>query len=291
MQLYSSYTIDDPEKRAAFETWKSIKLEHNLWYQPESDLYFSIDCVRELMGKFNCVFTYTKEQFAREKGGTTEYTGKGLEVLQTLAGAKVLLIGGGPSTDQVEWNAGNYDLLVSCNNFYLNPRIVKEKIDVIYINSTHPYPRLQEFIRYVSTHKPLIITDSIAGVANKSRLLLQPKKFLEIELRFNGRIGILPRLIICLCLGGVASIDIVGMDGVSPKSNMRYHSFLRETVAGIGSTEEYYQDWSDVVLCYQRNYIMFFDYLFNDLKVTQKFKNLGEGCEDNILAGISKVLF
>ena len=41
--LYSSYVVEDEKQKEKFEIEKGIKLRHNLWYQPETNTYFSID--------------------------------------------------------------------------------------------------------------------------------------------------------------------------------------------------------------------------------------------------------
>ena len=42
----------------------------------------------------------------------------------------ILILGGGPSTNEVKWENLEYDYIWSCTNFFMNERITSQNIDL-----------------------------------------------------------------------------------------------------------------------------------------------------------------
>jgi len=47
------------------------------------------------------------------------------------SGSSLLIVGGGPSTNEVKWENIKTDYIWSCNDFYLNERTLNAKFDLV----------------------------------------------------------------------------------------------------------------------------------------------------------------
>lgn len=56
--------------------------------------------------------------------------------LEQYAGKSILILGGGTSTLDVNWEALDYDYVWTCNEFYLEPRVVSQDIDLYLLSFT-----------------------------------------------------------------------------------------------------------------------------------------------------------
>ena len=63
----------------------------------------------------------------------------------------VLVIGGGPSTLEVNWKNLNVDYIWSCTNFFLNSDITSEDIDLVSLGNLQDY-RDKRLTSYLDTH-------------------------------------------------------------------------------------------------------------------------------------------
>lgn len=291
MQIYNCHTIKDISIRQQFEQKHKIKLTNYLWYQSDTKLYFSIDCVRKHLGKFNSIFTDTKKEFYQKYKVYDLYEQQHLSLTQ-FKNSKVLILGAGPSTSEIDWDATNYDHIISCNLCYLNDKIFNTKLSMLYLNTDrigvdgYGYINKNKLDEYLKKYNPLIVYNE-NQMGNKDMIYNEYINKIFTKLRFNGRIGIMPYLILYLAKWGACQIDIIGMDGYQGYQVPVYHSFLGKSVVAKGSLDDA-MSWDNVICAYQRQYIMFFDYLFHDLHFLNKIKiiNLAEGLSYNRLTGL-----
>jgi hypothetical protein len=287
MKIYSCETVNDSGLIEDLAKTYNTNLYNNLWYQEETKIFFSIDFTRTQMGKFNSIFTLSKDEFSKQNGGNPEYL---FNIPIDLSNKSVLLIGGGPSTSLVQYYPDKYDIVISCNNFYMNEVIQKAHLNYVYLNPHQEYPNVELLEKYLQQHTPIIITSSILELYKKLSFT-KNYEIVQTSLRFNPRIGIISLLLICIHAWNAKSADIIGMDGPSRLGHFSYHSFRKQQVYANGSVEHNYSSWSDSIACYERNYVMTFDYLLNELKTQCKLQNLAEGLDCNMLTGVSTVLF
>ena len=75
--------------------------------------------------------------------------------LEKFKDSKILVVGGGPTTNWYDWNPSEYDHIFSCNHFFLNEKIKRTKVSLASIASEVDIER-KEFIEYVSRNKTII---------------------------------------------------------------------------------------------------------------------------------------
>ena len=190
-------------------------------------------------------------------------------------GSRILVVGGGPTTNWAKWDPSNYDYVFSCNHFFLHPTL--SNIEVSFaclcpeVDVTSP-PFLDYYNRFNTQfciENPDTSNDQIKYMMklNKSRLSLA-------ELRVKFKIGVTAHLMILATLFKPLSIDVVGMDGYPPDKQHKTdsnHSFQKGKIMGS--------------LRYDYNvYVDHYTRLWNYLKEigNVKYTNLGKGHPYNI---------
>ncbi len=297
MEVYDCKTIEDPEIRKWVGNKSNTKLNYNLWYQLSTNSYFGIDFLRRHVGDLNSIFKetigelrqkYQNSGIQMSKEWVYEYN----DLIRSFKNSRVLILGAGGSTNKIDWEAKDYDHIISCNNFYLNEKIFNTKLTAIYLNIDHKYPELEQLNHYLDQYQPLII---YGGQINNSNIFFN-KYSDKIFTRFrcNTKIGILPRLILCMIAWEAKEISILGMDGHNRSSRNTDSVFYRNPIQhqSTGTIEsKFHNDLDKLVCAYEKQYILFFDYIFNYLKTNIIFKNPGETIKFNMLTDISKVMF
>jgi hypothetical protein len=125
-------------------------------------------------------------------------------------GKKILIIGGGPSSKNLDLLNTEVDFLWSVNHFYLNPTLKDKKIDLAMMMA-EPDLKSKEFLNYRDKFKPMI------GFEIHSKWLNYKfddyENYFLMNTHFYGKLGACTRMIIFACLLGVSEIKFVGMDG------------------------------------------------------------------------------
>ena len=181
---------------------------------------------------------------------------------------KILIIGGGPSTNHYLSKQGdypqkieNYDYLWSANHFFLNPILKDRKIDLAMF-MLEPDIQSKKFVEYYSNFKPTL------GFELHDKWIKEKIPYQDcfmMQTRFYGVLGACQRMLIFAGYLKAAEVHFVGLDGVEfIKKGM--HSFEKDkiTMPSIKNVE---------VHRYQKQKL--YEYLYNHFKETTKFKDLG----------------
>lgn len=123
---------------------------------------------------------------------------------------KVLIIGGGPSTMNLNSLNIKSDFLWSVNHFYLNPVLKDKKIDLAMIMA-EPDLNSEEFLSYRNKFKPMIGFEIHSKWPNYK--FDDYENYFLMNTHFYGKLGACTRMIIFACLLGVSEIKFIGMDG------------------------------------------------------------------------------
>ena len=128
------------------------------------------------------------------------------------AGKKLLLIGGGGSTNDMDWDKlEDYDYIWSVNHFFLHPILKNKKVDLVMLMA-EPDINSKEWLDYRNKFKPIVgfeINEKWVG-----------HKFDDYENYFcmhtyvYSMLGACVRMIEFACELGVSSIDFTGLDGI-----------------------------------------------------------------------------
>lgn len=180
-------------------------------------------------------------------------------------GSKLLIIGGGPSTNDKNVNLENFDYIWSVNHFFLNTKLANTKLDMCMImgepNMSHP-----KLIDYLNKFNPMI------GVELHERWqyekLVNYDKYFVMHTNFYSKLGACVRMMIFAAHLNVSEISFIGVDGDKYISEAK-HAFQpgKTTLPGNFNKQEY--------VCH---YETFWSYIKNYFP-NVSFKNLGYGQE------------
>jgi hypothetical protein len=233
--------------------------------------------------KLSACFVSTPENFTKSKRGKKlvrsqeivkgrdlisdgQYIYHDLKEFSKFKNSKVLVLGGGPTTKDVEWDENNYDYIFSVNNFFKSQRLKDIKVDVCFIGGEEVDSFDKEFINYFKKYKTFI------GIEN---IYNRPKHYKNIQKMCSCRVqckalGTAPKaLIFALCLG-VSQVDCLGIDGVPVDFNKKKtpvnHAFLPDKKWGANYTHELHVEQFRIL-----------DHYLKETFPNQIVNNLGKG--------------
>lgn len=201
--------------------------------------------------------------------------------LKKFKGKKILVVGAGPTTDWHDWKPNEYDHIFSCNHFFLNEKLSNCKVDLILLCGEVDLRR-EDFLEYVKNNNTIIGFEDYNKDPNNIKELKNKvdNPIFDCVLRFQGKIGVAPKLIIFATLLGAKQVDYVGVDGPPSKDykvgDLNNHSFEKNKPCKAGYPYE--------VL--YAHYSCLKTYLEQDIGKNVTFNNLGAGHDCNILSKI-----
>ena len=208
-------------------------------------------------------FRLSFKKFCKSVQANSEIVYSDLDHFKEYEGKSVLIIGGGPSTNRLDYNSTKRDFTWACNHFYLNPRFDSIKVDLAMLMA-EPNLESEEFIKYRDKFKPYL------GFEVHPRWFEYEfddyEKYFAMHTSFYARLGICPRMILFACLLGSKTVKFVGLDGYEPiYKGDHAHEPGKKNLPGI-FTEELFDKQYDFFWKYTRT-------LFPDVE----FINLGDG--------------
>lgn len=225
----------------------------------------------------------TFPRFSTDLIGNSEVVFQNHERYENYIGKKLLIIGGGPSTNEVLWENLDYDYIWSCNHFYLNPKLKNRKIDLTFIGQE---VKLDDppLLEYIKKYPDMLLAYELAGKWMYPNNITpgiptHMKNHICVMTKFYGVLGAgLRQLIFALSLG-FKEIYFVGLDGL-PSINTP-HSFQK------GKTGSGAPNIPGALDRYRLHYTHYWNYILNTLNTDVKLYNLGEYCEHNMSKEIS----
>lgn len=203
------------------------------------------------------------------------------------SGSSVLIVGGGPSTNEVKWKNIKADFVWTCNDFYLNEKTLSTKFDLVALGNLVNFNN-EALLEYLTVNTECNILFELEYLYNQT--LTENQSFLE---RFKGRyyfgrndkeyaslVGPPARLMMLAANVGVSEIYYVGVDGFDPDMKNR-HAFTKEPGLREGAVKNKYQ-------MYYEGITGFLVRIAEDFKDVT-FYNLGEMSQShNIPSFVSK---
>ena len=213
--------------------------------------------------------------------------------LNKYKGKKILIVGGGPTTNQCQWQNLDFDYVWSCNYFYQHPILKKIGTNLAFIGQEVDL-RDGEFLNHCINNNTHVVFEpsgritTTGGGLNINKIVDIPDSHhMCCFTRYYGWIGANWRQMILALFLGVKEIYFVGMDGYSFKTNPKNipHSFQPGKEPKGGPMKPGAEE------AFKQHLIIFWNYVLNELKPETKFYNLGEFSEDNMSRHISKKYF
>jgi len=196
-------------------------------------------------------------------------------LLEKYTNKKILIAAGGPSTNEINWKAKDYDFIWSMNHGFKNEKIRQAGIDMISIG---PEVSLDDpiLLQFLKTSNPLVSFEMrerwrIPIFIFKLQNFSDKYSCFCYETRFLGKTGVGARLAILASFVGAKEVNFIGMDGPNFKLDGK-HSFEPGKVnlpAGCS-----FDDMPQTMTIYQEHY----DFLWNFLTSTFPdiiYKNIG----------------
>ena len=220
------------------------------------------------------------------------YGDNGVIDFEKYKGKSVKIIGGGPSTATINWENIDTDYTWSCNQFYKNERVAKQKIDLVSMSADTPragFKSIGDICRRDGTNTCFLLDWGDFGVNPVDPLYDFINEFPESVFYYHTRyasvIGVGARMVITAILWGAKDIYFVGFDLNSEQTRDDCSAFEKSKSVPPWFLKHGY-DFQ------RRHLIIFWDYIMS-LRETYDFTlyNLGEHCENNAYTSMSQHLF
>jgi hypothetical protein len=203
---------------------------------------------------------------------------------------KVMIVSGGPSSKEVNWDKIDYDYLWTVNEFYKNEDLSRKQIDLLYLSSIVDFES-QQLVESIENTEALLtfplVTNYIHDKIELSRIENLTSRFEENSsynyTRYSSTLGVGYKLIVLAIFSGASEIYTVGNDGFVSE-NME-HAF-----DGNKQSPDWYLQYGNRFQ--DRQFVIFWEYI-KTLQESFNFKiyNLGEGKDYNISSSITKTHF
>jgi len=177
----------------------------------------------------------------------------------------VLILGGGPSTLNLDLDNVEYDYLWSCNHFFLNSNLKSRKIDLVMLMAeVDPHnPALIEYRNHFKPYLGFEVHDRWASYKFDNY-----EKYFAMHTNFYSRLGVGVRMILFAAALGCKHIKFAGLDG--------YDSIYKGQHAFQPGKKTLPSSFSEEL--YQQQYNFFWDYCQHGFS-NIVFENLGGGAK------------
>lgn len=135
--------------------------------------------------------------------------------------SKILVVGGGPSSNEVDWDVGDYDYIFSCNHFYKSEKLKYKKVDLFFVGN-EVNTNDQDFLDYCKKNKSLIGIEDLEHRPSHVKNIVDKFRsncFL-CSCRYQSKFtGIAAKVVLLALNFDADQVDFVGLDGVAPGFN------------------------------------------------------------------------
>ena len=208
-------------------------------------------------------------------------------------GKDVLVICGGPSVDDVSWEKIHYDYIFTCNEYYLNQKVVNSKIDLVAVTNLVDLGPSSEFSSYVTKDNVQVYFELERGEKDSeyNDMYDFAKRNPEIshyyQTRYSSAIGIGPRLVVLAMLMGAKNVYVVGLDG---RNDDESSGDLMHAFNGDKPMPSWYRMFGSRFQ--DRHFVLFWEYIYSlQDKLGCRVFNLGENMDYNISGPLTREWF
>ena len=204
--------------------------------------------------------------------------------LEKFRNSKILLIGAGPTTKEVDYKLEEYDYIWSCNHFYKNDKVSKTKIDFVTLGNENNLSD-PELLKYLDNNSTIVCFENKYTKTEEMGKIkkMYPDRVFWAFTRYHSRIGSIPRLACIAIALGVKEIHFVGMDGYVPSAiRKKYKNSIFEPSKKPNGTIEDTSSEDQILSLYKKQYYAMWDYLLHEIGSNIIFKNLGHGYVCNL---------
>ena len=221
-------------------------------------------------------------------GACSEFIIQGYDDLKkAYAGSSVLIVGGGPSASDIDWDTDQVDHVWACNTFYENSKFEDIRVDCAVMAPHMDLLENDRLMAYLERHPETSIAfETERGDYEKDWQKMydfmtenRSRSFLY-GVRYRSQLGITTRQICLAIFLGIKDIYIVGLDGQSLANDR--HAFEGKKEKPLWFQSQQFET---------EQFICFWEYIC-ELKKKYDFNiiNLAEDLEYNMSSEITKWL-
>lgn len=299
----------------------SLSPYENIWYDKEEELYFSAAQAHDVgISGLNHHFISNPRDFIlsrnnkllleyrnlrscyeeqREIVSTEIKCGLTENLLKIRNQDSVLIVGGGPSTDLVNFSNLQDLPIWTMNNCYKNKKIDEAKNIQLYSILDDTDVEQKELWNFLYKKEPLLVQeisnpwkqlpsgmfalDEERGPPRHNRIKELYPNSTFVNTRYRSKLGVGARLVIFAILMGIKNIYVVGLDGYDVDGKYKTHSFEE----GKGLPNWLQKTGKNVQ---KQQFVIFWDYILNTLSKSHDFKihDLAINCETSQYSFITK---
>jgi hypothetical protein len=261
------------------------------FFVPKGEEHFKNMCNQFLSKAINRVDVFSKQDLAIDDQHDFFYSNP--KSFEKFKDKKIMIVCGGPSTNEVNWQAMDYDCLWTCNEYYKNSKLQNERVDFV---TLAPIVDLesQELRKRIKRDKTTVSFPMIQNYIYDNEDLNPvntftkdfPHQTSQWYTRYSSVIGTGVRMIPLAIFAGAKEIYFVGVDG---RTDMERDGRLLHSFDGDKPLPSWYKTYGSRFQVRQN--VIFWEYM-ESLKKRYDFSlfNLGEGKEYNSLTPGSKTL-
>lgn len=191
----------------------------------------------------------------------------------------VVVISGGPSSNEVSVDEMmKYDFRFTCNHFFMNPKYLDVPFDLILLGQEVDLKN-KTLVDYIKRHNPLVGFEQSDGRRTSQDVVNfavnnNARAFLYLT-RYFSKLGFGPRQVALSTLLGCKNIVFAGIDGWKDP-NRHDHAFEASKPPPVFNH----------LRSFQRQMVIFWQYIYGICNDTQIVKNLTESSNFNAYEGI-----
>ena len=188
--------------------------------------------------------------------------------LSFVKGKSVLVIGGGPSSENLNDKIiDSYDFVFSCNHFFKNDFLKKRRVDFALIGDEINFND-KDFVEYIAKYNTILGFEHSSKRSTINLVNLKenyPKSFIYLT-RYFSRLGYAPRACVLSRLFGANKVDFIGIDGFKDKRDSHFFE-KNKSLPPFNDDKEFIDQMK-----------IFCKYMLSDLKIKpENFNDLSEG--------------
>jgi len=235
-----------------------------------------------------------RKQEAMYDGHNHDYFYTNPKAFKKFKDKTIMIVGGGPSTNSVNWKNIEYDYLWTCNQFNRNDKLKNAKIDLVSLAPLvdGELKKDAQLEAYFAKHSETIAAFPVDRSGyNPSPVLNFANRYIDqaclYHTRYGSVVGTMNRLIVLALLVGAKSVYFVGMDG---RSKVEKDGSLLHAFDGDKPVPGWWKTYGHRFQT--RQFVVFYDYIMS-LRNRSDFElyNLGEGHEYNASTPMTQKLF
>jgi len=208
----------------------------------------------------------------------------------------VLIIGGGPSVNNVKWENIDYDYIWSCNKFFKNEKVLDQNIDLVSLATDLPakeYSELRKLMKTTDLKTTFLLEWGDSNVFPTKNMYELANDYTDrmffYHTRYASFIGVGARMLLMSIFLGAKDIYFVGLDGYPPRNDYTNPDFIAHSFEKNKRLPGWLTKYGYNIQ--KRHLTIFWEYITSlQKKYGFNIYNLGENSPNNVYSNTSKIV-